>query len=827
MPQKSTPLTQAAIRQMIKESVNVAIAAKRARHVNARNDARGSGPVRGQDVLPAVRECTFVGLMKCNHTVFHGTEGAVELQRWFEKTKSVFGISECAKGKKVKFAAATLKEPALTWWNAKVATMGLETVNQIPWTKMKQLMTTEFCLIEELQRMEHELWKLKVKEYNIVAFTQRFNELALMCPRMVKSKSVKVDAYIRGLSDNIKARDERILEGKKRKWESFQSGNISGKSNHKDNSRQTSQNNLRQGNAQAMITAPTDGKVSSVSLPLCERCFTCHVGPCTIKCHKCGKVWHKASEQSHTRKRCPRKVNQEEMGEVCGRAYAIKDAELQGPNVVTGTFLLNNRYDSVLFDSGSDRSFVDTRFSSLLNIDLVKIVSSYEVELANRRVVSTNHIFEIDLMPIEHGTFDVIIGMDWLVKHDAIIFCGEKVVRIPYKNKMLIVESDKGVSRLKVISCIKARKYVERGCHLFLAHVTKKKSKEKRLEDVPVIRNFLEVFPEELPGLPPPRQLRIKEEDIPITAFRTQYGHFEFQVMPYGLTNTPAMFMDLMNRVFKPYLDKFFIVFIDDILFYSKDKKEHRKHLKIILELLKIERFGVHVDPAKIEAINNWAAPTMLTKVRQFLRLTGCHRRFIEDFSLISKPLTKLTQKDKKYKWGKEEKEAFHTLKQKLCSALIVELPEGTKDFMVYCNASLKGYGSVLKQREKLTAYASRQLKVHEENYATHDLELGAVVFALRLWRHYLYGTKCVVFIDHKSLQYILNQKEPNLRQRRWIELLSDYDCEIRYHPGKIYKAQKEVMKRKNVRAENLGRLIMQIFEFCPDGTRCFGNRVL
>ncbi|GJQ89204.1 putative reverse transcriptase domain-containing protein [Tanacetum coccineum] len=204
MPPKSTPLTQAAIRQMIKESVNVAIAAKRARHVNAGNDARGSGPVRGQDVLPAVRECTFAGLMKYNHTVFHGTEGAVELQRWFEKTKSVFGISECAKGKKVKFAAATLKEPALTWWNAKVATMGLETVNQIPWTKMKQLMTTEFCLIEELQRMEHELWNLKVKEYNIVAYTQRFNELALMCPRMVKSKSVKVDAYIRGLSDNIK-----------------------------------------------------------------------------------------------------------------------------------------------------------------------------------------------------------------------------------------------------------------------------------------------------------------------------------------------------------------------------------------------------------------------------------------------------------------------------------------------------------------------------------------------------------------------------------------------------------------------------------------------
>ncbi|GJY17567.1 putative reverse transcriptase domain-containing protein [Tanacetum coccineum] len=469
--------------------------------------------------------------------------------------------------------------------------------------------------------------------------------------------------------------------------------------------------------------------------------------------------------------------------------------------------------------------------------------------------------------------------MDWLVKHDAVIICGEKVVCIPYGNNTSIVEGNKGVSRLKVISCIKARKYVERGCHLFLAHVTENKSKEKRMEDVPVIRDFPEVFPEELPGLPPPRQvefridlvpgaapiarapyrlapsemkelsvqlqellekgfirpssspwgapvlfvkkkdgsfrmcidyrelnkltvknryplpriddlfdqlqgssvyskidlrsgyhqLRIKEEDIPITAFRTRYGHFEFQVMPFGLTNAPAVFMDLMNRVCKPYLDKFVIVFIDDILVYSKDEEEHGKHLKIILELLKkerlyakfskcdfwldsvqflghvIDRSGVHVDPAKIEAIKSWAAPTTPTEVRQFLGLAGYYRRFIKGFSLISKPLTKLTQKNKKYEWGKEEEEAFQTLKQKLCSAPILALPEGTKDFVVYCDASLKGYGAVLMQREKVIAYASRQLKVHKENYTTHDLELGAVVFALRLWRHYLYGTKMLL----------------------------------------------------------------------------------
>ncbi|GJS50732.1 hypothetical protein Tco_0624094 [Tanacetum coccineum] len=245
------------------------------------------------------------------------------------------------------------------------------------------------------------------------------------------------------IEQKSQARDERILERQKRKWESFQSGNSSGKGNQKDNSRQPSQNNQKQGNARAMVTAPTDGKVSSGLLPLCERCFTRHVGQYTIKCHKCGKVGHK---------------------------------------VIRGTDAPRSRYAFVLFDSGSDRSFVDTRFSSMLDIDPVKIGASYEVELADGRVL---------------GTLDVIIGMDWLVKHDAIIVCGKKVVRIPYGNKMLIVESDKGMSRLKVISCIKACKYVKRGFHLFLAHVTDNKSKEKRLEDVPVIHNFPEVFSED------------------------------------------------------------------------------------------------------------------------------------------------------------------------------------------------------------------------------------------------------------------------------------------------------------------------------------------
>ncbi|GJT95945.1 putative reverse transcriptase domain-containing protein [Tanacetum coccineum] len=319
-------------------------------------------------------------------------------------------------------------------------------------------------------------------------------------------------------------------------------------------------------------------------------------------------------------------------------------------------------------------------------------------------------------------------------------------------------------------------------------------------------------------------QLRVRDEDIPKTAFRTRYEHYEFQVMPFGLTDAPAVFMDLMNRVCKPYLDKFVIVFIDDIVIYSRNQEEHANHLRIILELLRkdklyakfskcdfwirivqflrhlIDSQGLHVDPAKIEAVKNWTSPTTPTEVRQFLGLAGYYRRFIKGFSKIAKPLTKLTQKNKNYIWGEEQESAFQLLKQKLYEAPILALPEGDDDFFVYCDASFQGLGVVLMQREKVIAYASQQLKPYDENYTTHDLELGAVVFALKIWRHYLYGTKCTVFTDHKSLQHILRQKELNMRQRRWLELLADYDCEICYHPGKANVVADALSRKKQIK---------------------------
>ncbi|GJT02213.1 putative reverse transcriptase domain-containing protein [Tanacetum coccineum] len=572
----------------------------------------------------------------------------------------------------------------------------------------------------------------------------------------------------------------------------------------------------------------------------------------------------------HFKKECPRlKNNKGNRGNQAGndrapaKVYVVGNAGANPDNVVAGTFLLNNRYAYILFDTGADRSFVSTAFSSQIDITPSTLDHYYDVELADGRIIRLNtilkgctlnflnHQFNVNLMPVELGSFDAIIGMDWLAKYQAVIMCAEKIVRIPWKNKTLIIHGDGStqgnVTRLNIISCTKTQKYMEKGFPIFLAHVTTKeiedKSEKKRLEDVPIVQDFPEVFPEDLPGLPPTRQvefqidlvpgaapvarapyrlapselkelseqlkelsdkgfirpssspwgapvlfvkkkdgsfrmcidyrelnkltvknryplpriddlfdqlqgssvyskidlrsgyhqLRVREEDIPKTAFRTRYGHYEFQVMPFGLTNAPAVFMDLMNRVCKPYLDKFVIVFIDDILIYSKNKQEHEEHLKIILELLKKEELyakfskcefwipkvqflghvidseGIHVDPAKIESIKDWTSPKSPTEIRQFLGLAGYYRRFIEGFSKIAKPMTKLTQKKVKFEWGDKQEAAFQLLKQKLCSAPILALPEGSEDFIAYCDASKKGLGAVLMQREKVISYASRQ----------------------------------------------------------------------------------------------------------------------
>ncbi|KAL8114289.1 hypothetical protein AgCh_021224 [Apium graveolens] len=513
--------------------------------------------------------------------------------------------------------------------------------------------------------------------------------------------------------------------------------------------------------------------------------------------------------------------------------------------------------------------------------------------------------------------FDVILGMDWLSEHRATIDCqGKRVIFGDADKSEFVYQGSQPKGDVKLISALKASKLLSKGFDGYLAFVKDTSKDEPRIEDYPVVREYEDVFPDELPGAEPiskapyrmaplelqelkeqlqelldrgfirpsvspwgapvlfvkkkdgsmrlcidyrelnkvtvrnrypfPRiddlfdqlqgakyfskidlrsgyhQLRVREGDISKTAFRTRYGHYEFLVMSFGLTNAPAVFMDLMNRVFHDYLDKFVVVFIDDILIYSRSREEHEEHLRIVLEILREKKLfakfskcefwleevaflghivsgrGIELDPAKFEAITNWPRPSNMTEIRSFLGLAGYYRRFVEGFSSIALPLTQLMRKGIKFEWNDDHEKSFQELKKRLVSAPILVLPSRSGGFQVYSDASKRGLGCVLMQHGKVISYASRQLKPYEVNYPTHDLELAAVVFALKIWRHYLYGETCDIFTNHKSLKYIFTQKELNMRQRRWLKLLKDYDANIQYHPGKA-NVVADALSRKNL----------------------------
>ncbi|GJT17435.1 putative reverse transcriptase domain-containing protein [Tanacetum coccineum] len=722
------------------------------------NNAGGSGSTNtGGTVVPEMHGCSYKTFMNGKPHSFKGTEGVVGLKRWFEKI----------------------------WCN-----VFDNLLNVLKMTNKK---------IEKYIRGVPERIKGNITSLKPATLHEAIN--------MARELVVQ----------SVQGRAARIRESNKRKWEDNQRNNNNNhnyNNNHNNNNNRNRNNNHHQQQnrrpetVRAYAAAPAGGKIYAGNLPKCNRCNLHHHGPCPQKCQRCQRIGHMekdcrvrlqgagndflqnvtcfgCGEKGHFKDKCPKAGNQQNDG-ARGRAYVVVENPQQNPNVVTGTFLLNDHYACILFDSGAEKSFVSSAFTHFIDIAPATLNTSYEIELADGKVVSTNtilrsctlvllnHVFKIDLLPTRLGSFDVIIGMDWLAYHRALIDCYEKIVRIPLPNgKILEVQGERPEKDLRSLACIKAD--------------------EKKLDDIRVVRDFPEVFPDDLLGLPLVReiefridlipgaspvvrspyrlapsemlelsnqlkelqekgfirpshspwgapvlfvkkkdgsmrmcidyrelnkltiknryplpriddlfdqlqgaccfskidlrsgyhQLRVREEDIPKTAFRTRYGHFEFTVMPFGLTNAPAIFMDLMNRVCKPYLDKFIIVFIDDILIYSKSEEEHEVHLKMILDLLKKEKLY-----AKFSKCEFW-----LQEV-QFLGhvVNRYYRRFIENFSKIAKPLTLLTQKNKTYVWGDEQDEAFRILKEKLCNAPVLALPDGPDDFVVYCDASKQGF---------------------------------------------------------------------------------------------------------------------------------------
>ncbi|KAA3480740.1 DNA/RNA polymerases superfamily protein [Gossypium australe] len=500
-------------------------------------------------------------------------------------------------------------------------------------------------------------------------------------------------------------------------------------------------------------------------------------------------------------------------------------------------------------------------------------------------VVVSRYLLSANMILLPYDEFDIILGMDWLTLHHAI-----SIDLRSQNGEIVRIESSDLNGLPAVISSMKALNYVKKGCEAYLAYAIDTKVTEKKVESVPVVCQFPDVFPEELSGLPLIREvefgielvlgttpismapyrmaptelkklklqlqeltkrgfarssfspwgapmlfvkkkdgtmrmcidyrqlnkvtiknkyplpciddlfdqlkgaiLRVKELDVSKIAFRTRYEHYESSVMPFGLTNAPTVFMDLMNWIFEPYLDHFVVVFINDILIYSCDETQHAKHLRIVLQTLCekqlyakfskcefclrvvgflghiVSAARIRVDPSKISAILEGKPPKNVFEVRSFLGLAGYYRLFVKGFPMIATPLTKLLQKDCQ--------QNFEQLKALLTEPPVLVQPELGKEFIVYSDASLNGLGYVLMQEGKVIAYASRQLKSHAKNYPTHDLELAVIVFALKIWRHYLFGEKC---------------------HRRWLGLLKDNELVIDYHPG---KAVADALSRKSLRA--------------------------
>ncbi|GJZ36771.1 putative reverse transcriptase domain-containing protein [Tanacetum coccineum] len=707
----TTSVTNSQLQAMIDEGVTAALAAH-----DATRNGDDSHTSRTDAIRPVqvARECTYPDFLKCQPLNFKGTEGVVGLTQWFEKMESVHSISNCTVACQVKFATCTLQGNALTWWNSHVKTTTPEAAHAMPWRTLKKMMTDKYCPRGEIKKLEFKMWNLKVKGTDVVTYSQRFQELALMCDRMFPEEIDKVEKYVGGLPDTIhgsvmatkpKTMQDaiefatKLMDKKINTWVERQADNKR-KSDDTTRNDQNQQPNKRQNTRRAYAAGNGDRRPYEGPRPLCSKCNYHHDGPCAPKCHKCNRFGHLSRDcrnppnvntganqrvcfecgaQGHFKMNCPKLKNNNNRGnrvrnaKAQAKVYAVGNAGANPDNnVVTGTFLLNNRYASILFDTGADRSFVSTAFSSRIVITPTALDHDYNVELADGRIVGLNtiirgctlnllnHPFNIDLMPVE---LDVPVVQEFpeVFPEDLsgipptrqvefridLVPGATPVARAPYR--LAPSEMKELAEQLQELT---DKGFIRPSSSPWGAPVLFVKKKDG-IDDLFDQLQGSSIY-SKIDLRSGYHQLRVREEDIPKTAFRTRYGHYEFQVMSFGLTNAPAVFMDLMNRVCKPYLDKFVIVFIDDILIYSKSKKEHEEHLRQILKLLKKEELyakfskcefwisrvqflghvidcrGIHVDPAKIESIKDWASPKTPTEIRQFLGLAGYYRRFIE-----------------------------------------------------------------------------------------------------------------------------------------------------------------------------------------------------
>lgn len=941
-PRRRTPAEKKAARQHQRALENAIIA------------------LANRTAAPANNQSVFDRFDRHRPPTYEGVADPVILEDWLREMEKLFDATGCPDDEKVAIGSYYLKREADNWWSM-VKAECLATPN-FGWGQFSTKLKERFYPAELRWLKREEFLSLEQGSMSVQAYTDKFTELSRFAAEVVPTEAEKVRLYIRRLDPRIRvpvmcsgaASFQRAYEVALSAYAAVQEEEA----------------------ANRALTAKRPSPSSSSAKSFKKSKFTpakkgSTPGSESKKCFKCQKDWHPGKNcdgsvvkcfycngEGHRSYSCPKnpdaiKANSSGSTPLRTRVYNMTETEEgSDADVIAGTILVNSFPAYVLFDTGATVSFVSSSFVEKAKLPPSVSVKSM-ISLPNGEKISCHRAFRsvpvvidgvemtANLKEFPMDEFDVIFGMDWLKDHRAVFHCrDEKVTLRNQKGKRVSYSNSKSKPGVKIVSAMKMLKMRLKGNEVFLCKVTEV-SEGVKLEDIPVVRNYPDVFPEELPGIPPERdvefgidvipgtapiskapfrmapsemqelktqlqelvekgfirpsvspwgapvlfvkkkdgsmrlcidyrelnkvtiknkyplpriedlfdqlkgagvfskidlrsgyhQIPVKKDDIQKTAFRTRYGHYEFVVMPFGLTNAPAVFMDQMNRSFHELLDVCVVVFIDDILVFSKDEEEHAKHLERVLDILRkqkwyakfskcefwltevaflghvINKEGVKVDPAKIKAILEWASPSSVAEVRSFLGLAGYYRRFVHNFSIIARPLTNLMKKDCKFRWSEDCEKAFQLLKEKLTTAPVLALPTEGEGYEVFSDASKNGLGCVLMQQGKVIAYASRQLKVHEKNYPTHDLELAAVVFALKIWRHYLYGVPCKIYTDHKSLKYIFTQKELNMRQRRWLELIKDYDLTLEYKEGKANRVA-DALSRKSGPLLNFMRVL-------------------
>ncbi|KAJ9542555.1 hypothetical protein OSB04_029061 [Centaurea solstitialis] len=920
--------------------------------------AAGGGQQRG---------FTYRDFSACSPPEFKGELDPTAALRWVSDMEGVFHTCGCPENLKVRYALNLLRGSAKDWWKLQAAEMTEAQLGALLWGEFVERFRRQYVPRVEIEKITRDFLSYKQQSESVTELTIKFREMALFCPEYARSEDMKMERFAGMLRDEIRefvravphtSLNQMIEAARRRELElEYQVGSKRAASAQPDSTSQPKKFKATDSRNGKRNSSSSRGQQSGSGRQQLT-CFKCGQPGHVIRdckqglrlCFNCGQGGHLKNECPHPKTggtgsgnvRAPApstlRITDGRSGTTDtqparGRAFQMTAEEAQAaPKAVTGTY--PPCLCKLPLVAWATHSFVSLSFCAMWDREAESLGHVLIVDVADGRTVSVTSIyrnclmefsgvkFSIDLIPIAMKELCVIVGMDWLDSVEATINCRYKQVwvRTPSGGE-LVIQGNTSRHGAALRSIGRARRHYQHGSRGLLAFVrdTREVGPVKTAADVPVVQDYADVFPEELPGIPPERQvefridlvpgatpvakapyrlaplemkelfdqlqellgkefirpssspwgapilfvkkkdgsqrmcidyrelnkrtvknryplpriddlfdqlqgaswfskidlrsgyhqMRVREADVEKTAFRTRYGHYEFVVMPFGLTNAPAAFMDLMNRVCSRMLDRSVIVFIDDILVYSKTKEEHEVHLREVLETLRqeklyakfskcafwlrevqflghvVNRDGIMVDPAKISAVMQWGIPKTPSEIRSFLGLAGYYRRFIQDFSKIALPLTSLTKKSAAFSWGSKQQGAFDELRKRLCEAPVLTLPEGVEDMVVYCDASHQGLGAVLMQRGKVIAYASRQLKPHECNYPTHDLELGAVVFALKMWRHYLYGVKCTIYTDHKSLKYLMDQPNLNMRQRRWLDVVKDYDCEILYHPGK------------------------------------------